>query len=97
MMVLHKKKDRTECGNYRNISLVAHAAKGLLKIIAHRLTDYCERMGVLPEEQSSFRPNRSNTDITFMIRRLLELARKKKIPLYVPGMLYRSYQSVRLR
>ena len=24
-MVLHKKKDRTECGNYRDISLVAHA------------------------------------------------------------------------
>ena len=25
--VLHKKKDRTECGNYRGISLVAHAGK----------------------------------------------------------------------
>ena len=35
--VLHKKKDRTECGNYRGISLVAHAAKAHLKIVAHRL------------------------------------------------------------
>ena len=26
---LHKKKDRTECGNYRGISLVAHAGKVL--------------------------------------------------------------------
>ena len=25
--VLHKRKDRTECGNYRGISLVAHAGK----------------------------------------------------------------------
>ena len=33
-MVFHKKKDRTECGNYRGISLVAHAGKVLLKIIA---------------------------------------------------------------
>ena len=32
IMVLHKKKDRTECGNYMGISLVAHADKILLKI-----------------------------------------------------------------
>ena len=57
--VLHKKKDRTECGNYRGISLVAHAGKILLKIIARRLSDYYERLGIRPEEQSGFRPNRS--------------------------------------
>ena len=57
-MVLHKKKDRTECGNYRRISLVAHASKVLLKIIARPLNEYCERVGILPEEQSGFRPNR---------------------------------------
>ena len=39
-------------------------------------------MGILPEEQSGFRPNRSNTDIMFVIHRLQELARKKQIPLY---------------
>ena len=52
MMVLHKKKDRTECGNYRGISLVAHAGKILLKIIARRLSEYFERVGILPEEHS---------------------------------------------
>ena len=49
--VLHKKKDRTECGNYRGISLVAHAGKILLKVIAMRLGDYCEAKRLLPEEQ----------------------------------------------
>ena len=83
IMVLHKKKDRTECGNYRGISLVAHAGKILLKIIARRLSEYCERVGILPEEQSGFRPNCSTTDVMFVIRRLQELARKKRIPLYV--------------
>ena len=29
--VLHKKKDRTECSNYRGLSLVAHVGKVLLK------------------------------------------------------------------
>ena len=93
--MLHKKKDRTECGNYRGISLVAHAGKILLKIIARRLSDYCERLGVLPEEQSGFRPNRSTTDMMFVIRRLQELARKKRIPLYVCFIdLTKAYDSV---
>ena len=83
IMVLHKKKDRTECGNYRGISLVAHAGKILLKIIARRLSEYCERVGILPEEQSGFRPNRSTTDMMLVIRRFQELVRKKRIPLYV--------------
>ena len=83
IMVLHKKKDRTECGNYRDISLVAHAGKILLKITARRLSEYYERVGILPEEQSGCRPNRSTTDMKSVIRRLQELARKKRISLYV--------------
>ena len=39
IMVHHKKKDRTECGNFRGISLVAYAGKILLKIIARRLSE----------------------------------------------------------
>ena len=95
IMVLHKKKDRTECGNYRGISLVAHAGKILLKIIARRLSEYCERVGDLPEEQSGFRPIRSTTDMMFVIRRLQELARKKRVPLYVCFIdLTKAYDSV---
>ena len=95
IMVLHKKKDRTECGNYRCISLVAHAGKILLKIIARRLSEYCERVGILPEEQSRFRPNRSTTDMMFVNSRCQELARKKRIPLYVYFIdLTKAYDSV---
>ena len=52
--VLYKKKDRTECSNYRGLSLVAHAGKVLLKIVANRLGDFCEEDGILPEEQCGF-------------------------------------------
>ena len=94
-MVLHKKKDRTECGSYRGISLVAHAGKIMLEIIASRLSEYCERVGILPEEQSGCRPNRSTTEIMFVICRLQELARKKRIPLYVCFIgLTKAYDSV---
>ena len=40
-------------------------------------------MGILLEEQNGFRPNRSTNDLMVAIRRLQELARKKRIPLYV--------------
>ena len=93
--ILHKKKDRTECGNYRGISLVAHAGRILLKIIARHLSEYCERVRILPGEQGGFRPNRSTTDMMFVIRRLQELARKKGIPLYVCFIdLTKAYDSV---
>ena len=48
--VVDKKKYRTECGNYRGISHVAHAGKVLLKVIAGRLSDNCKRGGILTEE-----------------------------------------------
>ena len=73
--VLHKKKDRTECSNYRGLSLVAHAGKVLLKIVANRLGDFCEEAGILPEEQCGFRPQRSTADMMFVVRRLQELGR----------------------
>ena len=51
--VLHK-KDRTECSNYRGLSLVAHAGTVLLKIVANRLGDFCEEAGILPKEQTGY-------------------------------------------
>ena len=40
--VLHKESDRSDCNNFRGISLVSHAGKVLLKIVANRLSDFCE-------------------------------------------------------
>ena len=52
-------------------------------------------MGILPEEQSGFQPNRSTIDIMFVIRRLQELAGKKQIPVYVCFIdLTKAYDSV---
>ena len=69
-MVLYKNKNRTECGNYRGISLVVHAGKILLNVIARSLCEYFERVGLLPEEESGLRSNHSNIDMMFVTRRL---------------------------
>ena len=71
--VLHKQKDRSDCNNYRGISLVAHSGKVLLKVVASRICNYCEAKGILPEEQCGFRPTRSTIDMLFVVRRLQEL------------------------
>ena len=79
--VLHKKKDQRECGNYRGISLVAHAGKVPLKIVAKKPGAYCEAKGLLLEEQCGFRPRRSTLDTMFAVRRWKELGRKARVPL----------------
>ena len=93
--ILHKKKDRTECGNYCGISLVAHAGKVLLKIVGTRLSAYCEARNLLPEEQCGFRPHRLMTDMMFAVRRLQELERKARVPLLLCFIdLQKAYDSV---
>ena len=47
-MVLHKKKRSDSVRQLQGISLVAHAGKILLEIIARRLSEYCEHVGILP-------------------------------------------------
>ena len=81
--VLHKKKDRTECSNYSGLSLVAHTGKILLKIVANRFADFCEEAVILPQEQCGFRPQRSTTDMMFIVRRLQELGRTSNTPLEI--------------
>ena len=59
-----------------------HANKIQLKIIPCRLSECCKRVGILLEEQSGLQPNRSTTDIMFVVRGLQKLAWKKRSPLY---------------
>ena len=67
----------------------------LLKIVAHRLSGHCEAGGILPEEQCGFRPARTTVDMLFVMRRLQELGRRRKIPLYMCFIdLQKAYDSV---
>ena len=75
--------------------LVAHSGKVLLNMVASRLSNYCEAKGTLPEEQCGFRPARSTVDMLFVLRRLQELGRTRKIPLYMCFIdLQKPYDSV---
>ena len=80
---------------WRDFSVVSHAGKVLLKRIARRLSEYCERKGLLPEEQSGFRPPRSTIDMMFVVRRVQELGRKTGVPLFLCFIdIQKTYDSV---
>ena len=81
--VLHKKGDKTECGNYRGILLELHAGKVLLIVVARRLSAYCKAKGLLPEEKYGFRPDRSTTGMMFVVCKLQGIRRKAKVCLFM--------------
>lgn len=83
IIFLQNKTNRTECGNYRGISLVAHACKLLLTVVANRPSESCKRENILPEEKCGFRLQQSTIGMIFVIWRLYQLAPQKRNPLYM--------------
>ena len=62
---------KTDCGNYRGISLLYIAGKILARVILNLLiTNITEEN--LPEAQCGIRPNRSTTDMIFTVRQVQE-------------------------
>ena len=69
---LHKKGDRNDTNNYRGVCLLAMGSRILAKVLSKRLRQWSEKLGLLDENQSGFRPGRSTTDATQVIIRMKE-------------------------
>jgi len=67
---IYKKGDKTDCNNYRGISLLPTTYKILPNILVSRLIPYAEE--VMGDPQCGFRRNGSTTDHIFCIRQILE-------------------------
>jgi sorting nexin-29 len=67
---IHKKRDRTDCSNYRGISLLSTSYKILYNILLARLTPYADE--IIEDHQCGFWRNRSTTSQIFYIRQTLE-------------------------
>jgi len=63
---IHKKGDKTDCNNYRGISLLRTTYKIFSNILLSRLIPYAEE--VIGDHQCGFRRNRSTADHIFCIR-----------------------------
>ena len=80
---LYKNKgSRTDCGNYRGISLLSIAGKILARILLNRMIKHISE-GNLPETQCGFRPHRSTMDMIFTVRQVQEKCLEQNMDLYV--------------
>jgi hypothetical protein len=67
---IHKKGDKTDCNNYRRLSLLSTSYKILSNILLSRLVPYIDEIiGII---SVGFDVNRSTTDQIFCIRQILE-------------------------
>jgi hypothetical protein len=64
------KGNKTDCSNYRGISLLSTSYKILSNILVSRLIPYADE--IIGDHQCGFRRNRSTTDQIFYIRQILE-------------------------
>jgi hypothetical protein len=67
---IHKKGDKTECSNYRGISLLSTSYKILSNILLARLNPYADE--IIGDHQCGSRHNRSTTVQILYIRQILE-------------------------
>ena len=82
IITLYKNKgDRSECNNYRGISLLSTVGKTFARVILSRLQTLAAR--VYPESQCGFRAGRSTIDMIFSIRQLQEKSREQRQPLFI--------------
>jgi len=70
VVLIYKKGDKTDCSNYRGISILPNTYKILSKILQSRLTPYAEE--IIGDHQCRFRRNRSTIDHIFCIRQIPE-------------------------
>lgn len=78
--IFKNKGSRTDCGNYRGISLLATAGKVLAKIIQIRIVD--NFLSTVSESQCGFRSDRSTVDMIFTARQLQEKCIEQNLDMY---------------
>ena len=62
---------------YRGITLLSVVGKTYTKILNSRLSDYCEKHGIIVDEQAGFRRNRSTADHLFTLIEIIKYRRPK--------------------
>ena len=83
IITLYKNKgEKSDCSNYRGITLLSTAGKVFARMLLNRLVPAIAD-DLLPESQCGFRANRSTTDMVFVLRQLQEKCREQNKGLYV--------------
>ena len=93
---IHKKVDKTDCNNYRDISILPTTYKILSKILLSRLIPYAKE--IIGDHQCGFRRNRSTIDNIFCVLKILEKKWEYNEPVHQVFIDFKkAYDSVRRR
>ena len=93
MQPIPKRGDLSQCDNWRGISLLEVMGKVMARILQERLQQVAE--DELPESQCGFRKGRGCSDMSFVIRQLVEKSmehRSKQFLVFVD--VKKAYDSV---
>ena len=83
MVTIYKRKgEKSDCSNYRGLSLLDVAGKIFAKVLNSRFNAYIAEK-ILPESQSGFRAGRSTSDMIFVCRQILEKGREQQQPISI--------------
>ena len=95
MVMLHKKGDRSEPGNYRGIALVQVICKIFTQLLLSRIENWSEVNDILPEFQAGFRKSRGCIDHLFTLHTINYLQLQKRNKVYAAFIDYtRAFDSV---
>ena len=75
---IHKEGDKRNPGNYRGISLLSIVGKIYAAVLQERLSKWCEKNGIIVEEQGGFRPGRGCADQIYVLMSIIKNRRGKK-------------------
>ena len=82
IITLFKNKgDRSDCINYRGISLLSFVGKVFARVFLPRLQTLADR--VYPETQCGFRAGRSTINMIFSLKQIKEKCQEQRQPLYI--------------
>ena len=77
IVTLYKNKgEKSNCSNYRGITLLSIAGKIFARVLLNRLVPIIAE-DHLPETQCGFRANRGTTDMAFVLRKLQKKCREQ--------------------
>ncbi|ODM90157.1 RNA-directed DNA polymerase from mobile element jockey [Orchesella cincta] len=76
-VMIQKKGDVKEPGNYRPIALLNTQMKLFTSMVQNRLLEWVERAKILPEAQAGFRKGRSCVDQIFTLNAILQIGTKR--------------------
>ena len=80
IVVLFKKDDRSECKNYRPISLLSHVYKLFMTVIGRRITD--DLYACFPDTQAAYQPSRGTVEQIFALTQIIEKSIEFNKPVY---------------